>query len=260
MIYAGFWVRAAAYIMDLVLVSLMLLIVRLVMSVSMSALGGTVLGGPLLFHYTLKDIVLYLAQVLYFVLCTYVSGTTIGKKAMNLQVVSAEKEEKLTLLNVIYRETIGRFLCGIFVGIGYLLVGIDKEKRGIHDMLCDTRVVYTKKIKIDPRYTPIPVPSAPPVQWDSQGLSGGNPMPPAPPASQSGPYRMVRPEEQSIPQRIPEDFSYRPAEPYPDAGASMSGQERLENRSEVCPGPEEAAKYQKEFIQQERNNKIEGDS
>ena len=68
--YAGFWVRLAAYLIDSVIVFFMLLVVRLILSGAISALSGTVLGGNILFDYTLKDIVLYLGQVLYFILCT----------------------------------------------------------------------------------------------------------------------------------------------------------------------------------------------
>ena len=66
---------------------------------------------------------------------------------MNLRVVSKNPEEKLPLFNVVYRETVGRFLCSLPVNIGYIVAGIDSEKRGFHDLLCDTRVVYQKKIK-----------------------------------------------------------------------------------------------------------------
>ena len=76
-----------------------------------------------LFSYTIKDIYLYLGGVLYYILLTYYTGTTLGKKLMNLRVVS-ETGEKLTLFNVIYRETIGRFLCSFFGGIGYIMAGL----------------------------------------------------------------------------------------------------------------------------------------
>lgn len=155
--YAGFWVRLAAYLIDSVIVFLLLLIVRLAMSGVMSVLYGTALGGNILFDYTLKDIVLYLGQVLYFILCTRYTGTTPGKRAMNLRVISVDESGELDLLTVAYRETVGRFLCGISICIGYLIIGLDKEKRGFHDMLCDTRVVYGKKVKVYPVY-----PYAPP--------------------------------------------------------------------------------------------------
>lgn len=146
--YAGFWVRLAAYVMDSLIVFGGLAIVRLVLGIVSLITGGSVLSEDILFHYTLGDILLYVLQVLYFILCTYYTGTTLGKKALNLRVVCADGEEKLSFLNVVYRETIGRFLCGMTMGIGYIMVGIDQEKKGLHDMLCDTRVVYLKKIKV----------------------------------------------------------------------------------------------------------------
>lgn len=150
--YAGFWARFFAYLIDSVIVWCGLLIVRLFMAGVTAAVSDTVLDGNLLFHYNLTDIVLYIAQVAYFILFTYYTGSTLGKRAMNLRVVPAEEEEHLSFLNVVYRETIGRFLCGVTIGIGYLLVAADKEKRGLHDMLCDTRVVYAKTVKVYPVY------------------------------------------------------------------------------------------------------------
>ena len=145
--YAGFWVRMAAYMIDSVVVFAGLLIVRLIFAGISLAGGGAITGTDILFHYSLKDIVLYALKVLYFIAFTYLTGTTLGKKAMNLRVVSKNPEEKLTLFNVVYRETVGRFLCSLPVNIGYIVAGIDSEKRGFHDLLCDTRVVYQKKIK-----------------------------------------------------------------------------------------------------------------
>lgn len=162
-VYAGFWVRAAAYVIDSVIVFFGLLIVRLLMSGIMALVSGTALGGNVLFHYTLKDIVLYLCGVVYFILCTYYTGTTLGKKAMNLRVVNGEGSHKLGFLNVVYRETIGRFLSGVILWIGYIMAGIDSEKRALHDMLCDTRVVYEKRVKIYPVYPKMPGGPVPPV-------------------------------------------------------------------------------------------------
>lgn len=160
--YAGFWVRWAAYMIDSVIVFCALLVVRLFFAGISAIIEGTFLERGILFQYTLKDIVLYLFQVMYFILCTYMTGTTLGKRALNLRVIRADGEERPELMDVIYRETIGRFLCSLSVWIGYLLVGFDKEKRGLHDMLCDTRVIYAKKVKVYPVYQnvnvqPVPV-------------------------------------------------------------------------------------------------------
>ncbi len=150
--YAGFWVRLAAYAIDSVIVFAGLLFVRLSLAVFSSLLSGTWMLENILFHYTLKDLLLYGCQVLYFILCTYLTGTTPGKRLMNLRVVSACPDEPLKLWDVIYRETIGRFLCSFFLGLGYIIAGLDREKRGLHDILCDTRVIYAKKIRAVPGY------------------------------------------------------------------------------------------------------------
>lgn len=187
-VYAGFWARLAAYVIDSAIVFAGLLIVRMVLFGLSPLTDGTLLGGNILFHYTFKDIILYAVQVFYFILCTYHAGTTPGKRAMNLRVVSAGEGEKLTLFNVVYRETVGRFLSGLVLCIGYILIGIDKEKRGLHDMLCDTRVVYGRKIKMYPAYQ---VP----------GAYRGTPVYQAPPAGgtpgyQTPPVRTEAPVQQ----------------------------------------------------------------
>ena len=233
MIYAGFWVRLAAYLIDSVIVFFLLLVVRAVMSGVMSVLSGTALGGNILFSYTLKDIVLYLGEVLYFILCTRYTGTTLGKRAMNLRVIRVDESGELDFFTIAYRETVGRFLCGISICIGYLIIGLDREKRGFHDMLCDTRVVYGKKVKIYPvppqngQYGAVyPVPpqngsydsvhreptqngvsntvysatqqngsydTVYPATQQNGSYGTGYPVPP-----QNGPYRMVHPEEQNV--------------------------------------------------------------
>ena len=179
--YAGFWVRLAAYVIDSIIVFFGLLFVRLFLSGIMSVLSDTWIGGNILFHYTLKDILLYGFQVLYFILCTYLTGTTLGKRAMNLRVVSADGQ-KLTILNIVYRETIGRFLCSLSVGIGYIIAGVDREKRGLHDILCDTRVIYAKRVKVIPVY---PRYQAPPMPGPGQTVVP--PMPGYPPQNTQPP-------------------------------------------------------------------------
>ncbi len=173
--YAGFWVRLAAYCIDSAIVWAGLLFVELVIGI-ISVGGSRIFQAHLLFRYTLRDIILYVFQVLYFILLTYGTGTTPGKRLLNLRVVNADLSPELTLINVVYRETVGRFLCGLSVGIGYIMAGVDREKRGLHDMICDTRVVYAKKIKVLPKYEPMRY--APPISPPPGPGPGPVPMPP----------------------------------------------------------------------------------
>ncbi len=145
-VYAGFWARAAAFVIDCVIVWFLRLGVRFALFLSFGLFSDkNPLDATLLFQYSWKDGLLYAAGALYFVLCTYYAGATLGKKALNLRVVSADSKP-LTFIDVLFRETIGRFLSSFVLGFGYLLAGITVEKKALHDMLCDTRVIYAKKI------------------------------------------------------------------------------------------------------------------
>ena len=98
---------------------------------------------------------------------TYLTGATVGKRLFNLKVISVGSD-KLSLWNVIYRETLGRYLSSIFL-IGYIIIGVDKDKKALHDILCDTRVIYSCKVKIEyygqtPVYMAPPMPIVPPMQ------------------------------------------------------------------------------------------------
>ena len=111
---------------------------------------------------------------------------------MNLRVVSADGQ-KLTILNVVYRETIGRFLCSLSVGIGYIIAGVDREKRGLHDILCDTRVIYAKRVKVIPVY---PRYQAPPMPGQPMPGPGQTVVPPMPgyPSQNTQPPREEQPD------------------------------------------------------------------
>ena len=154
-VYAGFWVRFAAFLIDSLIVGILTLAARLVLAVSFSVFGlfeVNPLDVEVLFTYTVKDIILYLLGAAYYIICTYCAGTTAGKRLFNLRVVPAETKdgEKLRLFDVVYRETIGKFLSGVIMNIGYIIAGIDSEKRALHDSLCDTRVIYAKSVKVIP--------------------------------------------------------------------------------------------------------------
>lgn len=140
--YAGFWVRFVAYVIDSLIVGVLLLVVRIPLGLVLGVLPNAVSGTEILFSYTLSDVILYVVRAAYFIVLTYHTGRTLGKRIMRLQVVS--QGAMPSLKNIVYRETVGRFLCGFFFCAGYVVAGFDREKRGIHDMLSDTRVIYER--------------------------------------------------------------------------------------------------------------------
>lgn len=141
LVYAGFFVRLAAYITDLVVVSAALLVIRIPLWFSGIANPHNILLKDFIFEYSVADILIYILTVTYFVLLTYFTGSTLGKKLFNIKVISAE-QRGYTFFEILFRETVGRFLAKIIIYIGYIMAGADKQKRGLHDLLSDTLVVY----------------------------------------------------------------------------------------------------------------------
>lgn len=152
---AGFFVRLAAYLLDSLIVGAALLLVRIPLWISSWVSPDNIIVRDFIFEYSVADILIYILGVLYFIILTYKTGTTVGKKVLNLRVVSVE-ERKMTLFEVAFRETVGRFLSALILNVGYIMIGVQKEKRGLHDLLSDTRVVYCheKTVQIE---TPVVV-------------------------------------------------------------------------------------------------------
>lgn len=136
---AGFLTRLAAFAVDGVITWLLGLLVRLSFGGLFSALGAAS-STPVFFSYSAIDLAVYAVTALYFILMTKLTGWTVGKRLLRLRVVAADGGA-LRWFDVVYRETIGRYLSAFFC-IGYLVLAFDREHRGFHDMLCDTRVIY----------------------------------------------------------------------------------------------------------------------
>ena len=130
--------RFAAFVIDSMIAGLMVGIVKIPFSIAAMS-GADFLKGNFIFHYSLLDVLGYVGVAVYFVLLTYYTHSTLGKKLFRLEVVSPDKE--WTFLNILYRETVGRFLSSLLF-VGYLAIPVQKKKQGFHDMLCDTYVVY----------------------------------------------------------------------------------------------------------------------
>lgn len=136
--YAGFFVRLVAYVIDSLLATLAAAMIKSPFSLA-AVCGLHFLDANFIFQHSFLDVLGYVGVAAYFVLLTYFTHTTAGKKIMRLEVVTEDGE--WTFLNVLYRETIGRFLTSLLC-IGYLVVLGHEKKQGFHDMLCDTYVVY----------------------------------------------------------------------------------------------------------------------
>ena len=150
--YAGFWIRVAAKLIDG--------IVAMVVTVPVMALlaGGAGLFsqdfvekmnnddpeamGAFLAFYAGILLTSVLFQLLYNSIMVWKWGGTVGKLAVGVKVVTVESQP-LSFGRAFGRaaaDMINNFICN---GLTYLMVAFDEpEKRGLHDHICSTRVVY----------------------------------------------------------------------------------------------------------------------
>lgn len=224
-IYAGFFTRLAAYLIDSLFLFACLAFPRFMFWIIGLSSPDNLLTKEILFSFSFWNIVEYLLCKAYFVILTYMSGMTLGKKAMRIKVITKDGERP-SLFTVIYRETIGKYLSALVLYCGYLLVGIDKEKRGLHDILCDTRVVYSCKVVEYKQQQTVYTPVQPFVPTMPQGQNpvpprNTNPVPPTP-FYQAPPQNRMPVQPNPFYQAPPQN-----AAPFQNVTPAQSGNENL---------------------------------
>jgi uncharacterized RDD family membrane protein YckC len=118
--YAGFWVRFAALLVD----GLVLLIPTFIINM----ITGKEFFGTILMW-------------IYMIYMINTKQATLGKMAVGIKVISLDGTN-LSLGKIVLRETLGKFISGIILGIGYIMAGFTEKKQGLHDMMASTVVVY----------------------------------------------------------------------------------------------------------------------
>ena len=99
-VYAGFFVRLAAYLIDWLIVGAALLVVRIPMWIASLVGGADFMFQDFIFTYSAYDILIYVLKVGYFVIMPYLTGATVGKRLLQIKVVSTE-DRKPTFFEVI---------------------------------------------------------------------------------------------------------------------------------------------------------------
>ncbi len=123
-VYAGFWMRFLASLID----GAILLVVGLILSVAAGGTTGAVLQFTFGIIYTIG---FWIAQ-----------GATPGKMALGIQITTVDGEP-IGLGRAILRY-IGYFVSWITLGIGFLIIAFTGQKRGLHDYIAGTVVIKTR--------------------------------------------------------------------------------------------------------------------
>ncbi|WDS37848.1 RDD family protein [Pseudoxanthomonas sp.] len=142
-VYAGFWKRVAAYVIDAFVVGLVGGIIGAIIGGIMGAafgLGGGMESGGLL---AIQIVVQLVSQAL--TACYYAyfhssnNQATLGKMAVGIKVVNNVGEP------ISFARGIGRYfaliLSSLTLCIGFIMAGFTERKRALHDMICGTLVV-----------------------------------------------------------------------------------------------------------------------
>lgn len=129
---AGFWIRLWAWIIDFLLLS----------SLQLGLIGvwpgfSEYFTGDLAFHWV--DAIGVVLAVAYYTALVSIWSTTIGKRVLGLYIRQADGGK------VGPGRAFARYFAGlvswVIFGIGYLMIGLRRDKRGLHDLICGTVVV-----------------------------------------------------------------------------------------------------------------------
>lgn len=142
-VYAGFWKRVAAYLVDYVLLTVVSAVVGGIIG---AGLGLAMAGGgssQSLIESAAQGVGMLLGMGIsvayYAAFHSSRGGATLGKMVVGIKVVRSDGE-RISLLRAIGRY-FAAILSGLTLCIGYLMAAFTDRKQTLHDMICDTLVV-----------------------------------------------------------------------------------------------------------------------
>ena len=137
--YGGFWIRLVAYSIDLVvLIAAGALLFGVAALPSGGGRGDDGAGG-------LAALIYYILALAYVVVLPPTLGATLGKLALGYHIVAADGR------HIGYGRSIARMLgtmvSSLFLGLGYIWIGVDARKQGWHDKIAGTYVVRREFVR-----------------------------------------------------------------------------------------------------------------
>jgi len=153
--YGGFWLRFVAAVIDGIILAIPMGIVQAVLfgalGMSMVRMGPSPDATPAEALSALAPMlgILGLSWIVSIVIgCSYETffivkfAATPGKMAVGVKVLRPDGS-KLQIGRAIGRY-FAKALSAMILCIGYIMAGFDSQKRALHDMICDTRVIQSR--------------------------------------------------------------------------------------------------------------------
>ena len=136
--YGGFWIRFLAVLLD----GIILAIAGMTISIPMQIIFTPTPFSSLYWGvFSITSSFQLLVAMTYEAFFLVRFGATPGKMACSLEVIRVDGS-RLTTGLAIGRYFAKNWLNALTLFIGFIMAGVDDEKRGLHDRICDTRVVY----------------------------------------------------------------------------------------------------------------------
>jgi len=142
--YTGFGQRFLALLIDIVILTVVNIIIGTAITLSFVLTGLLKEQGAPIIQTLVSLLTMILTMLIntgYLVFFTAKKGQTLGKKAMKIKVVHEETQQFPGFAHAFLRETIGRFLSGVLLFLGYFWMIWDKKKQSWHDKLGKTIVI-----------------------------------------------------------------------------------------------------------------------
>ncbi|MBK0402051.1 RDD family protein [Adhaeribacter sp. BT258] len=139
--YAGFWRRAAALFIDMLILSVPVYFLATWFSDNPTPeINPTTTEAIEYQYFNIYNATSFLINWLYFSLFeSSAKQATLGKQAMNLYVCRIDGS-RLTFLRATLRY-FGKIVSGITLLIGYIMAAFTERKQALHDLIADTLVL-----------------------------------------------------------------------------------------------------------------------
>ena len=139
--------RAVAYIIDMLVVVMPLVFLWLILGQPVPENFDQILEPPQGYE-RLQLLVLFLTMAYDTALITY-WATTVGKRAFGMYVVRTDGS-RVGFVRALSRHVLTALSANLTLGFIFLVVAFRKDRRGIHDLICDTVVIKRFRQREDP--------------------------------------------------------------------------------------------------------------
>jgi len=137
--YAGFWIRVVAAFIDALIVGFASVAVQAILLPGLRSNAALVGSATAIAAVGLAYLAGVAIAATYEALFVNKLGATPGKMVVGLRVVRPDGGP--ISLGRAFGRYFAKILSSLILLIGYIMVAFDREKRGLHDILVDTRVI-----------------------------------------------------------------------------------------------------------------------